>query len=45
MTESNQKDQNVNEFNRFLENNAQFLVEKYDEYFKKASVAIKQFNK
>ena len=38
-----QKETNVNEFNKFLENNEDFLQEKYTEHFKNKSVPLKDF--
>lgn len=40
-----QKDANVNEFNKFLQNNTDFLQEKYEEYFKSKQISVKDLNK
>lgn len=45
MAEGPQRDQNVNEFNKFLLNNGDFLQEKYDEYFGKPSIGLRELNR
>lgn len=45
MTENHQKEKNVNQFNKFLENNHDFLQDKYNEYFKKVSLSTKDVNR
>ena len=38
-----QKDQNVNEFNKFLSNNEDFLSEKFAEHFNGKAITFKDF--
>lgn len=45
MAENHQKEKNVNQFNKFLENNHDFLQDKYNEYFKKVSLSTKDVNR